>query len=143
MIELFVGLVILVFFASRVLKASKGGKSKPRTKPEIQTDNRVFLAQVHGIRHRNADGTSRQKIISQCRVGEELELVPEPTNRYDDKAVKICRRNGQQLGYWRGDGRMADDLARGHRYRVTINEIYPFAENSRSHGVQLRVEVLE
>lgn len=68
--------------------------------------------------------------------------MPEPTNPYDPNAVKICRSNGDQLGYWPADWRMAHDLASGWTYRVTIDEIYSFKETREKHGVRLRVEVL-
>ncbi len=109
---------------------------------QSHSGNRVFYGQVHGITHKNQDKTSRQKIIDSCFEGEELFLIPEPDNRFDAGAVKICRRNGEQLGYWPGGGRIAGDLAAGWTYRVTIDEIYPFSENRRKHGVRLRVEVL-
>ena len=114
-------------------------RQKPKTGG---AKGRQFVAQVHGINHKNDDGSSRQEIIKRCREGEELILVPEPTNKYDHDAVKICRKNGEQLGYWEGNGRMGRDLAAGWTYRVTIDEIYPFQENRRKHGVRLRVEVL-
>jgi hypothetical protein len=104
--------------------------------------NRLFYARVHGITHKNQDGTSRQKIIKSCSEGEELFLIPEPDNRFDAGAVKICRRDGEQLGYWSGDGRMAGDLAAGCTCRVTVYEICPFSKNRRKHSVRLRVEVL-
>jgi hypothetical protein len=126
---------LLVFLGAKSARRSNSGTESP-------TGNRVYFAQVHGITHKNADGTSRQDIIEGCREGEELALVPEPTNRFDRDAVKVCRANGEQLGYWAADGRMAGDLASGWTYRVTVDEIYPFAENHRKHGVKLRVEVL-
>lgn len=107
-----------------------------------EPEYRVFFAQVHGINHKNDDGSSRQSIIARCREGEELMLVPEPTNHYDPGAVKICRKNGEQLGYWTADGRMAKDLAIGWTYRVSVDEIYAFKENRNKHGIRLRVEVL-
>ena len=137
-------IALLVMLVVAALLVGLGAKSaqKAGRGTENCPDNRVFFAQVHGITHKNADGTSRQDIIRDCEVGEELVLVPEPTNRFDPDAVMICRKNGEQLGYWKGDGRMAHDLANGWTYRVTIEEIYPFAENRRKHGVKLRVEVL-
>jgi hypothetical protein len=63
---------------------------------------RSFKAQVHGINHGNPDGISRQKIISDCYTGEVLRLIPEPDNRYDECAIKVCRESGEQLGYWQG-----------------------------------------
>jgi hypothetical protein len=129
-------LVVLALILLARATPQKRGVSHP------QTGNRVFYTQVHGITHKNTDGSSRQKIIESCYEGEELVLVPEPDNQFDSGAVKICRKNGEQLGYWQGDGRMAQDLFIGWTYRTTIQEIYPFAENRRKHGVKLRVEVL-
>lgn len=130
----FIGLVLAAIVLWII--AHRPGRSPAGTK------NRVFFTQVHGIKHKNDDGSSRQEIIGRCHDGEELMLVPEPTNSHDPNAVKICRRNGEQLGYWQADGRMANDLATGWTYLVTIDEIYPFEEDHKKRGVRLRVEVL-
>jgi hypothetical protein len=53
-----------------------------------------FFSKVAGVAHNNADGSSRQQIISRCRVGEELSLVREPGNEFDPNAIKILRSNG-------------------------------------------------
>jgi hypothetical protein len=123
--------ILLLFLIALWMLTRHSGKSV------VGGKNRVFFSQVHGIKHTNDDGSSRQEIIARCYEGEELFLVPEPANRYDPDAVKICRVNGEQLGYWPADGRMAHDLAIGWTYRVTIHEIYPFEENRKKHGVQL------
>jgi len=109
---------------------------------------RSFKAQVHGITHRNSDGSSRQKIISDCYEGEVLQLIPEPDNRHDDYAIKVCRKNGEQLGYWQGgDSRMVEDLNNGKKFHVTIDEIYDFEEDEGKPkprlGVRLRVDVMQ
>jgi hypothetical protein len=147
-ILIFVFFVIVLYVANQakrkpgmVVSARLVG-SPPRPREVSSSGNRVFYEQVHGIKFKNTDGTSRQEIIKDCREGEELALVPEPDNPFDPGAVKVCRKNGEQLGYWPADGRMANDLALGWTYRVTIDEIYPFEENHRKHGVKLRVEVL-
>ena len=134
--------LLIVLFMRVAAGWSRLPKSAGSTSAGSPGGNRVFYAQVHGITHRNSDGSSRQKIIKDCRVGEHLVLIPEPDNRYDPDAVKICRKNGEQLGYWQGDGRMAHDLAIGWTYRVTVDEIYPFRETRSKYGVRLRVEVL-
>jgi hypothetical protein len=103
---------------------------------------RVFTTQVHGIYHDNADGSSRQEIISRCHVGEEVLLVPEPDNPNDPEAVKICRKNGEQIGYWRGYSDLAYRLRIGWTFHVTIDEIYAFEDRPKDHGVRLRVEIL-
>jgi hypothetical protein len=63
------------------------------------SEKRHFFLQIHGIYHRNNDGSSRQKVIRSCAPGEILQFVSEPDNHYDPNAIKACRSNGQQLGY--------------------------------------------
>lgn len=105
---------------------------------------REFLTEVHGIFHQNDDGSSRQKIIRDCRPGEEMKLVLEPDNKFDSDAIKICRLNGQQIGYWSGGDRMAGELRNGRECRVTIARIYEFEDRpGRPRGVELRIEVLK
>lgn len=117
----------------------------PWEKATAATDSadRVFYKHVVGINLSNQDGTSRQEVISCRRKREELRLVPEPDNPHDPDAVKVCCKNGQQIGYLPPDnGRMAHDLATGWTFHTTVHDIYPFEENPQKHGVLLRVEVL-
>lgn len=41
----------------------------------------------------------RQTVIRSLRVGERLELEPEPNNPHDPNAVKVVRKSGEQIGY--------------------------------------------
>ena len=137
--------VILVLVVLFIVVKTFGHATQPlRTRPDRpHSSNRSFRKQVHGIFHENDDGTSRQKIIRGCTGGEELQLVPEPNNPVDPGAVKICRMNGEQIGYWPADGgRLAGDLAIGWTYHTTIDEIYELDGDSRKRGVCMRVEVL-
>lgn len=105
--------------------------------------NSPFYKHIVGINHKNPDGTSRQDVISGCHKGEELLLVPEPNNRDHPRAVRVCRKSGELIGYLStNSGRMAHDLDTGWTFRTTIDDIYPFEENPRKHGVRLRFEVL-
>ena len=128
-------LVLVVYFAVKRLRKQNTAVS--------DSLNRPFYKHVLAINHINPDGKSRQEIISNCRKDEELVLVPEPDNHHDPGAVKVCRKNGEQIGYLPADsGRMAHDLETGWIFRTTIDDIYPFEENPRKHGVRLRLEVL-
>ena len=61
---------------------------------------RTFLMAVAGESFANADGTSRQRIIARCAVGEPIVFVREVGNPYDRYAVKVVReRTGECLGY--------------------------------------------
>jgi hypothetical protein len=98
-------------------------KSAPKPEVEEEASDNVFFAKVHGVSFKNDDGSSRQKIISRCKVGEELEIIPEPTNRHDHGAMKVCRKNGEQLGYWHG------------------KNIYPVINEPGMKGVNVRAEI--
>jgi hypothetical protein len=149
-IILFFIFLFIVFYVANQGKKQRGLAvstrflGSPQHPRDVSSDgNRVFYKQVHGISFKNDDGSSRQKIIKDCYEGEELVLIPEPDNRFDPGAVKICRKNGEQLGYWPSEGgRLADDLAKGWTYRVTVDEIYTPEDHPRKRGVKLRVEVL-
>ncbi|UCB47954.1 MAG: HIRAN domain-containing protein [Deltaproteobacteria bacterium] len=49
-----------------------------------------LIAYVMGVTFANADGSSRQEIIRNCKQGDELILLREPNNRYDIHAIKVC-----------------------------------------------------
>lgn len=56
-----------------------------------------FIAKVVGVTYPNDDGSSRQKYLSQCKVGEQVDLIPDK-NQHDKNAIKVVRK-GKQLGY--------------------------------------------
>src|SRR5580704_1776547 len=58
-----------------------------------------FYTKIAGVTHRNEDRKSRQRLITQCRIGEELTLQREPDNPVDPRAIKVLRVTGEQLGY--------------------------------------------
>jgi HIRAN domain len=74
---------------------------------------RHFFAQVAGESYRNDDGSDRQAIIGSCRVGEPLVLDAEPDNPEDENAVRVLRRDGNQIGYLERAmaARLVDDLS--------------------------------
>ncbi|MBX9815388.1 MAG: HIRAN domain-containing protein [Sphingomonas sp.] len=54
---------------------------------------------VVGIRHRNADGSSRVAELLLCARGEPVYLVPEPHNPHDACAVAVVSARRIQIGY--------------------------------------------
>jgi hypothetical protein len=105
----------------------------------ISAEKRHFFLGVHGIFHQNSDGSNRQSIIRQCLPGEELDLFPEPDNAYDADAIKVCRKNGDQLGYLPAGSRMNDDL---DKYRVTIAYVTELEDKPGKYECTMRVGVL-
>jgi len=71
---------------------------------------RQFHLRVAGVSY-------RQDVVRRCSVGERLKLVPEPTNKFDPKAVMVCRLNGEQLGY----------IQRGRCTKKMLNLAYGYA----------------
>jgi len=72
-----------------------------------------------------------------------LQLVPEPDNPYDSDAIKVCRVNGEQLGYLDAAyaARITHDSAIGWTYQVTVDEIFA-ADRIGCFGCRLRIGVL-
>jgi len=91
---------------------------------------RTYFVSVAGVSYNNDDGSSRQTIISRCKPGETLMLIREPDNKIDAGAIKVTRRNGQQIGYVpaqfarNGDsGGLAQKIDSGVTFRCRIAEI--------------------
>ena len=57
-----------------------------------------FYTKIVGVTYPNDDGTSKQKILAKCRIGENLILKHTPIPE-DDNAVKVLRKNGDQIGW--------------------------------------------
>lgn len=64
---------------------------------------------VVGEAQRNLDGSDRQRIIKECKVGDEIRLVREANNPYDENAVALLTARGRQIGYLERE--TAEDVA--------------------------------
>jgi hypothetical protein len=137
-------LILLVVLAGVYFLFRQRPRSAESSESSPVQERRHFFAQVHGIHHRNADGSSRQRIIRACRPGELVLLVAEPDNPVDPEALKVCRQNGEQLGYVAAEQafRITSDMAKGWTFRATVEEIYSFADKPHSFGCKLRIGVL-
>lgn len=120
--------------ATHIEKATAGNEPQP-----IKT----FFTKVAGTTFKRKDGTHGQDFIRDCHVGEVLDILPEPDNRVDPNAIRIYRRNGDQLGYFSADiaAAMMPCLLRGWTYRVSVKDITGGGPRRR-RGVNLKVEVL-
>jgi hypothetical protein len=58
-----------------------------------------FFTQVAGVKHENADGSSRQDIIALLNVFDVLKLEAEPDNEHDPNAVMVLTEDREQIGY--------------------------------------------
>ncbi len=58
-----------------------------------------YKTYVAGVTFKNDDGSPRQEILSSCKSGDIVTLVPEPGNKFSKNAIKVCRADGKQIGY--------------------------------------------
>lgn len=58
---------------------------------------------VVGADYPNKDGSSRHEELDLCQPGEAVELVHEPDNDVDPRAVAVFSERGVQIGYIRAE----------------------------------------
>ena len=101
---------------------------------------RHFHTKIVGVTYKNSDGSHRQKLIAKCDVFETLTLDHEEDNAHDPNAVRVCRQNGQQLGYLNAG--LAEEIVRksanGYRFAAIISDITGGGKGE-SFGVNLLI----
>jgi hypothetical protein len=83
---------IVCQYCRRDLVPSKTTSSRVSTTPRNDSD--PIDTTVVGVTFEG-----RQKVVRDLCLGEVLQLVPEPTNPHDPEAVKVIRKNGEQVGH--------------------------------------------
>lgn len=89
---------------------------------------------VVGADYPNRRGPGRRFEISLCKPGEPVELVPEPNNPADPRAVAVFSCRGVQLGYLSAErcGRIGRLLRQGRQVRAIF-------QDAASWGAVIRV----
>lgn len=82
---------------------------------------------IVGVRFANADGTSREDEVRRCTIGERVDLVPEPTNEHDPRAVAAFSARGVQLGYISAErcGYIGGKIASGEPCEAIFQQVEP------------------
>lgn len=83
----------------------------------------------------------RQRVVAGLKVGQELRFVPDPSNPYDNHAVKIMTLSGVQVGFIPKEQNYTifNNLMHGNgTYRVYVSAITGGGFNS-SYGCNMRV----
>ena len=62
--------------------------------PDARVKGRVITTKVVGV---TFDG--RQEVVARLQKGDLLWLEMEPTNPYDQNAIRVSRSNGEHIGY--------------------------------------------
>lgn len=75
-----------------------GEKGIPYEKPDSDSPNRrAFLIRTHVSGCEHVEGF--QTRIDGMKMGDRVRLIRERDNRYDPRAIMICREDGRKLGY--------------------------------------------
>lgn len=79
---------------------------------------------VVGALHENTDRSNRVFEIALCEPGEPIELVPEPTNKFDPSAVAVVSARGIQIGYVAAErcGWIGSRMAQGEEILAVFQE---------------------
>lgn len=62
--------------------------------PQAKVKGRLFTTKVVGVTFED-----RQEVVARLQMGDRVWLEQELDNPYDSNAVKVCRSNGEQIGY--------------------------------------------
>lgn len=87
----------------------------------------VSLAVV-GADFPNNRGPARRFEIALCKPGDPVELVPEPNNPADPRAVAVHSERGVRLGYLSAErcGRIGALLRQGRELRAVFQQAAPY-----------------
>jgi HIRAN domain len=82
-----------------------------------------IFSRVTGECFRNDDGTERQAIIVNCRVGAPLLLEAKPNNPGDENVIRVLGEDGQQIGYLERDlaARLVNHLGELSAFAASIH----------------------
>jgi hypothetical protein len=103
----------------------KNQAREKRLKERYPDADKWIYSKVAGVSHRNKSGSSRQKILRECRPMETLRIVSEPDNPVSSQAMAIHRENGKQIGYLphRLGEEMYQRVASGEQWQCVLTEI--------------------
>ena len=89
---------------------------------------------VVGADYSNATGPGRRFEIAMCHPGEPVDLVPEPKNKADERAVAVYSARGIQIGYLTAErcGRIGQLIRSGRAITAVFQE-------PASYGAVIRV----
>ncbi len=85
--------------------------------------NKTFFVGVRGESYQNDDGTNRQEIIKELKVGQSVSLVADPMNKYDRSAVAVLTVAGEQIGLLPSDARDSSSILRGEPIEAKIHKL--------------------
>lgn len=93
---------------------------------------------ITGTYYRTLEEISRAENL---KIGEELILIKEPTNKFDGNAIKVVTKDNYHIGYIPENlCRMFNEILVGYEYRVLVNKI---VNAPNAPYVHVKVEILD
>lgn len=104
--------------------------------------NDFSLAAV-GCWYENEDGSSRQLELAECRPGDPLDLVREPSNPHDPLAVAIFTASGTRVGYLSRDRAswIAPKIDRGFLHHAIVERVKGINLPDATLGLVVRINL--
>lgn len=105
---------------------------------------RDIRTKVVGVTKGNDNGTNRQDLVRRCSAGDPVALVPDPHNKYDEKAVMVLWRS-QQLGFLKRKlaAELGEIISKGGLVDGRITEVTGGTKGKETMGVNLELSVCE
>jgi single-stranded-DNA-specific exonuclease len=102
---------------------------------------REFFSKVAGVTHLQG-GIDPQALLKKCKGGQELRLIRDPQNKYDENAIKVCIASGEQIDWIAHDlaERLSEQLDRGENITATIANVSGGGAKGRGCNIKIRVE---
>ena len=105
------------------------------------TEKKIRFTSVKGVTFINADGTKRQDILALMKPEEELQLVREKNNPFDQNAIQVFYKD-TMLGYIAKE--LAHDLApsmdAGIEIKAFVKEVTGGTPKAPTRGLNIRME---
>lgn len=108
----------------------------------VEPKNKVFLQEVYVAGYQYHQGMQAH-VQAQLAVGQELSLMREPDNQYDQNAIAVLSADGHKLGYIpRSDNEIPATIAEQKRaLRAIISVMNPSAPTWERLAIRTFMEV--
>ena len=127
-------LIIVATGKRRAAKSQEPLPTAPAPTPSPTAKRREFYTKVVGVTQGN-----RQTVIAKLRVGQAVELRPEPTNPVDPHAIAVYVK-GKQIGYVSAE--LAEENARDGwvgKCTAVVSDVTGGKRGKETRGVNLKI----
>ena len=86
-----------------------------------------------------------QESMASLNVGDQLEVLREPTNEFDKNAIMVFVPNGGRIGYIKKEVAvdLAKDIDNGYSVNVTVADVTGGTDDKPNRGVNILIEVTD